>query len=41
MTGQGEITVSVNHCVNTGRTYVYELVDGEIVAERVVEEAKR
>lgn len=31
-----DVTVSVNHCVNTNRTYVYELKNGEIVNEKTI-----
>ena len=32
----GEVIVTVNHCVNTNRTYVYELKDGDIISEKTV-----
>ena len=28
--------VAVNYCVNTNRTYIYELKNGDIVSEKVV-----
>ncbi len=31
-----DVTVSVNHCVNTNRTYVYELKNGDIVTEKTI-----
>jgi hypothetical protein len=31
-----DVTVSVNHCVNTNRTYVYELKNGDIVNEKTI-----
>ncbi len=30
------VSVSVNHCVNTNRTYVYELRNGQIVNEKTI-----
>lgn len=30
------VTVSVNHCVNTNRTYIYELKNGEIINEKTI-----
>ena len=30
------VTVSMNHCVNTNRTYIYELKDGQIVNEKTI-----
>lgn len=31
-----DVKISVNHCVNTNRTYVYELRNGEIVNEKTI-----
>ncbi len=31
-----DVTVSVNYCVNTNRTYVYELKNGDIVNEKTI-----
>lgn len=31
-----DATVSVNHCVNTNRTYIYELKDGQIINEKTI-----
>ena len=30
------VIVAVNYCVNTNRTYIYELKDGNIISEKVV-----
>jgi hypothetical protein len=30
------VSVSVNHCVNTNRTYIYELKNGQIVNEKTI-----
>ncbi|OPY28843.1 MAG: hypothetical protein A4E28_01304 [Methanocella sp. PtaU1.Bin125] len=30
------VSVSVNYCVNTNRTYVYELKNGDIVSEKTI-----
>jgi hypothetical protein len=32
--GKGDVTVATNYCVNTNRTYVYELRNGEIISEK-------
>jgi hypothetical protein len=32
----GDISVSVNHCVNTNQTYIYELKNGDIVNEKTI-----
>ena len=31
-----DVIVAVNYCVNTNKTYIYELKDGNIVSEKVV-----
>lgn len=31
-----EVIVTVNHCVNTNRTYVYELKNGDIISEKTI-----
>ncbi len=31
-----DVSVSVNHCVNTNRTYIYELKNGDIVNEKTI-----
>ena len=31
-----DVIVSVNHCVNTNRTYIYELKNGDIVNEKTI-----
>lgn len=31
-----DVTVSVNYCVNTNRTYIYELKNGDIVNEKTI-----
>ena len=36
MATDDDVIVSMNHCVNTNRTYVYELRNGEIVRERTI-----
>ena len=36
ITDDDSIIVAVNYCVNTNRTYIYELKDGDIVSEKVV-----
>ncbi len=37
-TGNGEKIYTVkNYCVNTNRTYIYDIKDGEIVSERKVQ----
>ncbi|WP_158308855.1 hypothetical protein [Methanocella arvoryzae] len=35
-TDDDSMIVAVNYCVNTNRTYIYELKDGDIVSEKVV-----
>lgn len=35
-TGDDSVIVAVNYCVNTNRTYVYELKNGDIVSEKVI-----
>jgi hypothetical protein len=30
------VTVSVNFCVNTNRTYIYELKNGDIISEKTI-----
>lgn len=30
------VIVAVNYCVNTNRTYIYELRGGDIISEKVV-----
>jgi hypothetical protein len=37
--GEGR-TVYVNHAVNTGVTYIYEVEGGEIVSEKIIREAR-
>ena len=31
-----DVSVSVNYCVNTNRTYIYEIKDGKIVNEKTI-----
>lgn len=31
-----DVSVSVNHCVNTHRTYIYELKNGQIINEKTI-----
>jgi hypothetical protein len=31
-----DVIVSVNYCVNTNRTYIYELKNGDIVSEKTI-----
>ncbi len=35
-TGDDGKIVAVNYCVNTNRTYIYELKNGDIVSEKVI-----
>ena len=35
-TEEKDVSVSVNFCVNTNRTYIYELKNGEIVNEKTI-----
>jgi hypothetical protein len=35
-TGDDNKIVAVNYCVNTNRTYIYELKNGDIVSEKVI-----
>ncbi|HMK45139.1 MAG TPA: hypothetical protein VK436_00800 [Methanocella sp.] len=30
------VIVAVNYCVNSNRTYIYELKDGDIINEKVI-----
>jgi len=31
-----DVIVAVNYCVNSNRTYIYELKDGDIINEKVI-----
>jgi hypothetical protein len=31
-----DVTVSVNYCVNTNRTYIYEMKNGDIINEKTI-----
>ena len=35
-TSDDSVIVAVNYCVNTNRTYIYELKNGDIVSENVI-----
>ncbi len=35
-TDDENVSVSVNHCVNTNRTYIYELKNGRIINEKII-----
>ena len=35
-TEEKDVSVSVNFCVNTNRTYIYELKNGEIINEKTI-----
>ncbi|WP_230742461.1 hypothetical protein [Methanooceanicella nereidis] len=35
-----ESTIAVNHCVNTNRTYIYEIKNGEIISQQTLHGTK-
>lgn len=34
---EAKVTVATNYCVNTNRTYIFEIKNGEIINERRVQ----
>jgi hypothetical protein len=36
ITEDENVSVSVNHCVNTNRTYIYQLKNGQIIDEKTI-----